>query len=237
MDIKEEVSSSAKGKATTPDQEGSLERTRELTLKEGQQDRVTRLTDTHDGVTYNRSMMADLCKEIYKENMGHYRYFGTLRARTVYTPATIAMAALSVFAVVTENLIACMVFVAIVFGLTLRANYFLQTKQRVCALICRYAQDDWNALAIGQSIDLVDSRKYLARAQNNKIPLFQRFDPPSLILTGFLACIAALPIVVVGPYNAAVSSAILGWFQLDTLDETKPGVQNAPQASPQGNDN
>jgi len=58
----------------------------------------------------HQAMIAEMCKEIYKENMGHYRYFGTLRARIAYAPATIALTAVAAFGASTGNYFWPMIF-------------------------------------------------------------------------------------------------------------------------------
>ncbi|WP_300016384.1 hypothetical protein [uncultured Roseobacter sp.] len=159
-----------------------------------------------NGITNPASKIsAEMCKEIYKENMGHYRYFGTMRARIAYAPATIALAVVSAFAVTNDKIRISMVFIVIVFALIYVINALLQKEQSICAKICKIAQEEWRNHISGNQGEPPNSKEFRRRAKDGLPMRGFRPDFASLVLLVFLVTLGSFPIAVLSPYATDVS--------------------------------
>lgn len=145
------------------------------------------MTQTEEA-RYDQKVIADMCKEIYKENMGHFRYFGTLRARIAYVPATIGLTVVALFITANQQaFIAKLVFSFVLF-LIFVMNYILQRHQQKCKNISKFAQNDWREISSKSAASPVSSSEYATRAKK-EAKIWP--DSASIILLLFLTIVGA----------------------------------------------
>ncbi len=129
----------------------------------------------------------DLYKAHYAEAMSNYRFFGTLRAAIAWTPAVIAMTAVTYaanqlsFVQLWPNLIPS-AFLLVVFLCIHLANRHLQVQQDRCLQIATAAQD-----AIGSDAPARPLRRYTDLYKTVRCDRGRpRYDPSSWFLASFL---------------------------------------------------
>lgn len=146
----------------------------------------------------NKEKIGDYYKDLYKEAMSDFRYFGNLRAQIAWQPATIIVAAIT-FALDKVKLTdvswlpvstptALVIVFAVVALLIFFANYYLQTQQNVSKKIAVQAHK--NCIQILNCKDFpAKSYSELKKEANSGGSLVWP-DRPSWLLLGFLVTLA-----------------------------------------------
>jgi hypothetical protein len=139
----------------------------------------------------------EIYKEIYKEALNNYRYFGTLRGAIAWPPALILGGVLTYFGqnpgfkkIPHGEWLLPVVFL-IVLLLIVFANYYLQRQQAKCMAVAKASQKEW---VEGVKTNAVTPKAYSdfeGAVVIRKIP-----DWPSAFLVLFAACLFGLNILV-----------------------------------------
>jgi hypothetical protein len=128
----------------------------------------------------------DFYKEMYKEALNQFRYYGTLRSAIAWPPATIMAAAISLLGKMRDDAPVATAAVKIMYAflcvllLILAANCYLQGRQRVELEVAKEAQSRWIKPNEPQ---ILYPR---IRADVRKIKYYLRPDPPTILLALFL---------------------------------------------------
>lgn len=168
-------------------------------------------------------LLAELYRECFKETMGHERWFGTLRARIAWAPATITLAVISFFVTRFPHLfwLSYLILVS-VFVMIFVTNIHLERAQRRCRYICRRCACLVNQIANGKDVpffnygSIRDSAKC---SMKRKIKWFHH-DTPTISLFIFLATLGFVPTLAVGEMegiSGLEDRFQVGWEQLEMI--------------------
>ena len=131
----------------------------------------------------------ELFKEIYKESLSNYRFYGTLRASIAWPPATlVAASAVYLLSNSDIHLLPCGKYLlpsvfSVVLGLISYVNYQLQIMQAECMAVSRKCLDYWRKGIDGYEVESQTYSNLKAQVVYNK-----RFDTPTscFILFSFI---------------------------------------------------
>lgn len=181
-------------------------------------------------------LLADLFREFFKETMGHERFFGTLRARIAWSPATIAMTLVSFFILQFKMFWFPYSVFSIILILIFATNIHLERAQRRCRYICRECAELVNAIANGNVVGFVNygTIREIARGKMSEDIHILRHDTPTWTLLGFLLGLVALPLIVFEMAGGSAGLAALktNTFQIQCQQGTNPTAPQGPQLQP-----
>jgi len=130
--------------------------------------------------------VVDLFKEIYKESLSNYRFYGTLRATIVWPPATLVCVS-GVYLLSNSDIhllrygeyLLPAVF-SIVLGLVAYVNYKLQIMQAECMAVARKCLVHWKS-----GIDGNELKPHTYTELKEQVNFKTRFDTPTLCFIVF----------------------------------------------------
>jgi hypothetical protein len=134
----------------------------------------------------DQQRIMELFKEIYKESLSSYRFYGTLRATIVWPPATLVCAS-SVYLFSNTDIhllrygeyLLPAVF-SIVLGLIAYVNYELQIMQAECMAVARKCLEHWKG-----GIDGNELKPHTYIELKKQVNFKTRFDTPTLCFIVF----------------------------------------------------
>jgi hypothetical protein len=134
----------------------------------------------------SQESISEFFKEIYKESLNSYRFYGSLRASIVWPPATLVSAS-AIYLLSNANIhlipygkyMIPLVF-SVVLGLTGYINYHFQIMQAESMAVARKCLEHWK-----NGIDGKEMNPYTYSDLKAQINLKKRFDTPSLCLIVF----------------------------------------------------
>jgi len=134
----------------------------------------------------DQQRIMELFKEIYKESLSSYRFYGTLRATIVWPPATLVCAS-GVYLLSSSDIhllrygeyLLPAVF-AIVLGLIAYVNYELQIMQAECMAVARKCLEHWKS-----GIDGNELEPHTYNELKEQVNFKKRFDTPTVCFIVF----------------------------------------------------
>ena len=130
--------------------------------------------------------ITEFFKEIYKESLNSYRFYGSLRASIVWPPATLVSAS-AIYLLSNDDIhlipygqYMIPVVFSVVLGLTAYINYHFQMMQAESMAVARKCLEHWKNGINGKKM-----KPYTYSDLKAQINLKKRFDTPSLCLIVF----------------------------------------------------
>lgn len=145
-----------------------------------------------DDIQSGSQMATEIYRDIWKETMAHERWYGVMRSRVAWAPATIALAFMSFSIINFGQFVLPYIAFVVVLATIFVTNVYLERLQRGCRNICKECMDKIHRILETGKCNSFVSYKNIRDDVDARVGIWQH-DPPTYALSVFLVVLGVIP--------------------------------------------